>query len=502
MFEKELFNLFRGLRRAYGMYKIEGKSAKGKVEGKAVTIQELLTEEHWAKHLAGEKGIGIVPITDRNTCAFAAIDIDVYNLDLKKLEANIRKLQLPLVVCRTKSGGAHLYLFLTEEVSAKIIRKYMTQWAIALGYPGVEIFPKQDTLAGPEDVGNWINMPYFDAERTMRYAVHNGLALQLDEFVAYAQSMVVSEEDLTFVEFAGTDELLKGAPPCLVTLALNGVPEGSRNNALYNFAVLARQQRDGQDWQDLLGEFNNEYLNPPLPLSEVNALVKSLGKKDYFYKCKDAPINNVCNKELCRTCDYGIGGSSQDPGVTIGELTKILTDPPVWIIQVDSARLELETDDLLMQRRFAKKCVEVINVLPTPLKASDWGVLVNGMLANVREIEAPPDSGTRGLFMYYLESFCTTRAPANKKDEILLGKPFHDMGRTYFRVADFMRYLEQQRFRDVRGNRIYSTMRDEIKDVQHHFTMLRGKGTNYWSVPSFDMQTEAHDVPKIPEEEF
>ena len=497
---EKLFAIFRGLHRAYGAYTIEGKDERGKATGKAKTIQAELTIEHWQAHLDGAQGIGVVPITDDGLCYFAAIDVDVYNLDLKQLEKNINKLQLPLIVCRTKSGGAHLYLLLKNGAPAKLIRRYLTQWAIALGFPGVEIFPKQDELTGPEDVGNWINMPYFDAERTTRYCIHNGKALSVDKFIKRCKGMSVELEDLEYVELTPPEEELKGAPPCLVTLAINGVPEGMRNNALYNFAVLAKQ-RKGEEFEDLLGEYNTKYMTPPLPFSEVAALVKSMKKKDYFYKCNEPPVSTCCNKELCRDCEYGIG-SGNDPGVQIDELTKIDTDPPLWIIQIAGKRMQLETDDLLMQRRFGKKCVETINFLPRSLKPDEWKKLVNELLLDVHVVEPPPDADSRGLFVHHLEQFCTNRTPANQRDEILLGKPYHEEGRTYFRTADFVKYLEQQRFRGVGPNRIYTEMRERVDDLQHHFSRLRGKGVNYWSIPSFDEQIEEHEIPNMPEEEF
>jgi hypothetical protein len=50
------------------------------------------------------------PINQDNLCKFGALDIDTYDLDHKALGAKIRKLKLPLLHCRSKSGGAHLVL--------------------------------------------------------------------------------------------------------------------------------------------------------------------------------------------------------------------------------------------------------------------------------------------------------------------------------------------------------------------------------------------------------
>ena len=499
---KKLFELFKGLTRAHGRYTVQGRDAKkNKVAGKATTVQNELTEVEWHNHLTGKQGIGVVPINDDNECNFAAIDIDVYDLDFDDLESKLNKLKLPLVMCRTKSGGAHLYLFLSDPAPAVDVRSRVTQWAIALGFPGIEIFPKQDYLASQDDVGNWINMPYFDAERTTRYCIKDSKALSLGAFIEHAYSQRVLLEDTEEIELQDPADGLSGAPPCLRTLAANGIPEGTRNNALYNFAVLAKMMDSGGDqWPDTLGKFNNDYLQPPLPLSEVNVLVKSLNKKDYFYKCKDAPCQQVCNKDICRKAEYGIGGNGDDPGIQIDGLTKICTNPPVWIVQVAGARLQMQTEEFMTQQKFAKKCIEAINFFPMTLKTNKWKQLLNSLLREVREIEAPDDAGTVGQFLYHLEQFCM-RSPANNKDELLLGKPWHEDGRTHFRSADLFKYLEQQRFRDVKGNQVFAILKQDC-DVEHHFSNLRGKGVNYWSVPSFEEQQEDFAVPKIDGEEF
>ena len=50
---------------------------------------------------------------------WAAIDIDVNDIDHTGLEEKVVELELPLVVYRSKSGGAHCYLFLEEPCPAK-----------------------------------------------------------------------------------------------------------------------------------------------------------------------------------------------------------------------------------------------------------------------------------------------------------------------------------------------------------------------------------------------
>jgi len=114
--------IFAGLDIAYGTYKIEGSRHDGKQAGKAVVVRKPPTDDLWEKHLNGvEPSLGIIPIRADNTCTWGCIDIDQYPLDHKGLIAKVRRLELPLVVCRSKSGGAHVFLFTKSPIPAGVL---------------------------------------------------------------------------------------------------------------------------------------------------------------------------------------------------------------------------------------------------------------------------------------------------------------------------------------------------------------------------------------------
>jgi hypothetical protein len=104
--------IFSGLDIAYGTYKIESSRGDGKQAGKAVVVRKPPTDDLWVKHLEGvEPSLGIIPIRSDNTCIWGCIDIDQYPLDHAGLIKKVRHLELPMIVCRSKSGGAHVFLF-------------------------------------------------------------------------------------------------------------------------------------------------------------------------------------------------------------------------------------------------------------------------------------------------------------------------------------------------------------------------------------------------------
>ena len=97
--------------------------------------------------------------------------LTTYPIDYKKIINKIRNLQLPLVPCRSKSGGMHIFLFLKNPVSARLVREKLREVASGLGYSSVEVFPKQSTiLIEKGDLGNFLNLPYYNSKSTTRYA--------------------------------------------------------------------------------------------------------------------------------------------------------------------------------------------------------------------------------------------------------------------------------------------------------------------------------------------
>ena len=169
---EEFKSIFEGLDVAYGQHQSEGKRADGKQEGKSYIVKKLITEELWSDHLRGKgPSLGIIPIMADNTSKWGCIDIDTYPIDYNKIIHTVRKLKLPLIPCRSKSGGLHLFLFFKNPVSAKLVREKLREVASGLGYSSVEVFPKQSTiLIEKGDLGNFLNLPYYNARNTTRYA--------------------------------------------------------------------------------------------------------------------------------------------------------------------------------------------------------------------------------------------------------------------------------------------------------------------------------------------
>lgn len=504
---QRLMDLFEGYDGAHGthggMVRNPDKHEKLEIKTSARTVREPVTLELWMDHLEGTHPLGIIPTRRDNTCVWGCIDVDKYDIDHGAIVRQLRESRLPLMLCRTKSGGAHLYLFMTEPVPAAEIQAKLRDLAAMLGFGGSEIFPKQTkVLTESGDLGNWLNMPYLGGDDTERYAVNEqGRGLTLRQFLAKAEAARQTPDEMVSLG-RGTvreDDEFRDGPPCLQHLSQVGFQEGGRNNGLFAIGVFLKKKFPDK-WELLLDQFNQRYLVPPLPAPEVTQMTKNLRTKDYKYKCSDMPLANHCNAGLCRTRRHGVGTRGTVP--VMGSLAVLNTDQPVWFLDVGGERIELTTDELQQPSRFQKRCMEAIHTVVPIMKKDTWDHILQGLYENLTIIEAPAEVSLAGQFFEHLETFCTDRQQAATREEIILGKPWHDeaVGRVYFRLRDIQEYMEKVKFRELTRTQMTNKIREMGGDTD--FFNIKGRGVNVFWVPAkiFSVQDQDHGLPDIREE--
>ena len=349
------------------------------------------------------------------------------------------------------------------------------------------------------DTGNFLTLPYFGGDQTMRYAIKDdGTAATLDEFYELYEQWAQGP-DLQFPEGPKEpDHPIKDGPPCLQALCAQGVPEGTRNNALFNIGIYLKKVIPIH-WDDALVEHNLKYVSPPLPNNEVQVLVKQLHKKEYHYKCKDSPLNSFCNSGLCRTRKHGIGSNGPD-APQMSSLSKYNSEPPLWFLDINGKRIELDTESLFAQMAFQKACVEKLNILPPTLRKQDWEQLLNALLKEMVETEqiteASEDTSITGRFNDLLEEFCTHLQQAMDRDEILMGRPWTDdeEAKTYFRMKDLEAHLVRNNFKGMTHPKMAQRLRDLGGEPISLF--LKNRAARCWRIPRFNRQDAPFETPE------
>jgi hypothetical protein len=477
------FALLAGSNIAHGTFNVQGdRQRDGKKQGQARILREPPTVDHWRKHLLGETGLGIIPIKANNHCHWGAVDIDVYNLDHSALIKQVEKHKLPAVVCRSKSGGAHMFFFFTSEIAAADLQPKLVSVAALLGFAGSEVFPKQqEILVDRGDTGNFLNMPYFGGSHTTRFAYNDkGESLGPEEFLDFAERRQVDPESFLDheTEPKKAEEILPKGPPCLQQLAAQGFGEGGRNNALFNLGVYARMAAPDK-WEERIHHYNKTLMVPPLEDKEVNIIVAQLQKKEYFYKCDDQPIASYCNKEVCIGRKFGIGPGQKSND--LASLTKINGDPPIWIMDVDSKRVELGTDSLVSQKQFQKDCLNQINLYPKTMSEKAWAARMQTLLSSLTIIEVPPDATAKGEFEELLTSFCCDRARGVEREEILQGIAVWSDECVFFQLRDLQKHLKANNF--TRYSNVQVGLRLKDMKAEKVDWRIKGKTIHLWYLP-------------------
>jgi hypothetical protein len=444
--------IFEGNNSAYGQLILTGETTdKGKAVGKAFIKRESIPDKLWSDHLAGEDpALGVIPINEQNMCRWGCVDVDEYTgLDHKKITASIKSHKFPLMTFRSKSGGAHLFLFTKEFITASLMQSKLKLMAKVLGYDGCEIFPKQtEILAERGDTGNFLNLPYHGGKKGFRYTFNeDGSAASLEEFYKMHEEQSLTKEQVMEIQYKGEikdNDIFKDGPPCLNKLAVDGFGDGSRNNALFNVAIY-HKQANPDNWEDKVMEDNTKWMNPPLGFQEVKQLLASVGKRGYDkYRCKDQPICGVCNAAKCRTKKFGVG-FEEEQMPELNTLSKINSNPPQWFLNVGGKRIELKTEQLHNPNLFAIAVLDQANVVSPIPKAKDWReVYLTPLMMSLEEIQPLESLNHNNQLEYLLYDFTVHRAQARTKEDILNKSAWTDEeGFCHFRLDDFYGFAKR-----------------------------------------------------------
>jgi hypothetical protein len=446
------------------------------------TIASPATEEDYRKHLVGDLGLGIIPVTEQGNCYFGAIDIDIDTIDHGDLYARVLSRKLPLSVCRSKSGGAHLYVFFSQPYASGTVQTLLRKWCGLLGYPAkTEIFPKQ-TKSTTTNLGNWINLPYFNAENTVRYAFGNNGSQELEHFLSGITYYTGREEIDTSI---GKDLIqINQMPPCLKELTEEGLPPGTRNVGLFSYGVFYRKSSPN-GWQDKLRNHNKNYVSPPLATSEVEALIKSLENRQYQYKCDEEPLCSHCDRKTCLTLPFGVGHKPWEDDSNFDEfnltnLRKIKTDPPTYIVEVNSKDVHLNSDEFRSFEKFRKRIFELQDLVVRQIKQAQWEQKIRVLLLNKEDIEAPDDASIFGSVSGKIDDYLALSGRATNKEDLLRGLPIVEKEKILFQVDHLQRYLLSQKTL-IPNQELYSVL--HRRGCNFSLIKIKGKVIRAWAIP-------------------
>lgn len=446
---KNFMTLFSGNTDAHGVHIPDKVTVAGnKAPGRSTTERTPPSEGHFELHIKGEQGLGIIPIDKNGKVRFGAIDIDRYEqFDEKRWCRLIYENELPLTPFRSKSGGMHLFVFFSKPTNAEKVVQYLSfvRYLLCLS-DKTEVFPKQKVLVASQ-TGNWINLPYFNAEETTRY-MYDAAGNKLP----FAQAMLFAMDRRINIDDAIADlermHFAKG-PPCIQRLFLNRDTElrSNRNKALFNIATYFKAV-DENTYIDRTIACNRLF---PEPLSDTEVqrtVISSHERNTYPYQCNEEPLSDHCNREVCMSRPYGFSQGSI-ANVAVGQLTRHGTKDPYYIWEINGEPVQFKSErELMSQSIFRAMMIRYANKVPAPVKPAIWDSVVQRALNSMVTIEdeTADDMTTDTSVKTHLARFIKDRQVVSF-DDVADGFTYIDVekDKALFKVSFFLEYLFEKR---------------------------------------------------------
>jgi len=417
---EKYIKFFEGYRQAYGVadmstLKIDPESRKQKPVYR--WNDEELTDIVYNNHLEGTQSIGVQPCNENSNARFGVIDVDPHNyqeFDKKYFIDTIQEYKLPLIPILSKSGGLHLYLFMSEFVAASVIKSFLSNLLPLFKLkPDCEIFPKQtqltkDSETGQLNKGNFINLPYY--KKSERVAINlDGKPFSFDEFIQVVDSNTVCLADLKTItesieqqDMEGVDEEFIEGPPCLAHLSKIMKDPGfdGKDRFMYNYHVFVKMKY-ADTWQQKVMNapvkyFSGEHANA-WDKQHLNQKVRSWSKTMKGFTCTQSPISDHCKKGICVKKKFGILAGSKGSYPVLTNLKKIDLDPePEYEFDVtkpdgiSTATVHCKTIEHVNDQRKRRNAIAKAAGFPPPIIKGDEDQTVLEVLYKTQKVVSPP----------------------------------------------------------------------------------------------------------------
>jgi hypothetical protein len=444
---------------------------EGSKEGDYIPV----TKELYKEHLNGGNGLAIAPLMDtkdrQNVCFYAAIDIDVYDVNFTWLVNRLHQAGFKFTAFLSKSGGLHIYFFFgdpepadkTVEVLEKIVEVYGLRrlFVNEKNKSKVEIFPKQTARVSGSKIASCLFLPFYNAanKSTQNMLTPEGKLVGIVKALPVIKSMFTTVKELNRV----LDGLpYSDAPYCVQTVLLTGAlaENDGRNNFLFSAAVYLKKKYR-TDFEAVLQEMNDCF-EVPLEQKDVDSVYRSVTTNSYDgYGCKKSPCADYCDKRLCALREYGVGrrrGNHVTGADCWGELSKVMAEEPYysWKVRInpdeDFREVHFDgVDDLHNQAVIQKRCWRDLNWAPFRVKDNDWIATVNKAMEGIenREILVPKGTDTtamgelRGLFTQFLTQ---RRSQNGQPVMVMLNQVYCSEGMYYFSTQGILTFLRHEKF--------------------------------------------------------
>jgi len=467
-------------------------------------VYEPVTLEHYEKHLKGESNLGIYFVLDDSTCHFAAIDLDEKDFNkAKAIRDELTKNSIPAYIAASKSKGFHIYCFAFERFKAVEIRRVLNHILKKLDIK-CEIFPKQDYHQpddppsekypkGQKHPGSYVNLPCFGHTRPFLAGdmkeVKLEVAIERIKFVpqeAIERVLQTLAKEPPLEETAAKRQKKQTAKlPCFEKM-MAGVLEGCRDEVAFRLAAhLHRQGMPPQLAEATLLEWDAKYNKPAIGSTLIRQKIKQAYSGKYGLGCLNDLIQPFCERDCPiyrkRHTEIDRRKMAGDKEMEIIGLSRLGTHPASFDLTIDGSKLTLAPADLLSLRKVKAAAIETLSYVPfSGMKTSEWEVLINSLLAEVKQEAAPPDASTQARYVECVYDWLETAPGAERQEDVEAGRPVKREDGFFFRMKDAVNYLAKHHRLSVEPSELYRVVKEAGGGTK---TIRLGKLFKLWSLP-------------------
>ncbi|MEI4484063.1 MULTISPECIES: TOTE conflict system archaeo-eukaryotic primase domain-containing protein [unclassified Phyllobacterium] len=457
-------------------------------------IKHGATVDDWQQHLDRERPLGMSPVMDDGTCLWGCIDVDEYGSDRRfELLNRIKIAKLPLVMCESKSGGAHLFLFLSEPAPAGEVHKSLRAFAEKLGISKPDLFP-----SNPDgDIGNQLNMPFLGDDRP--YIDHNGLPKTIPEFLErIARGKVTPEAMRKAARIANNSQTAEAE-----NAAVAEPPAGTLTDAMQRLALWQARFAGTAPFELRYVHANSILAAAAFDLARYvrdcdlpEADAQGSMRKAWLTRKADeggdeATFDDIWPRQFAKGLAKGspvrVPSGAMLPYIERVQVDRDEKGKKLWLIQIEGKTVQATTAELADWKKFNECCIEYVGKrIPFIRSKEVWGRYTDRAYAIAEEIPQEHIYSEDEQFREQLEVFVMDRHRALDRDEIHLGKPWEDEdhGIHVFLMQALERHLRQSGSKFAMESRTALGKRIRKLDGDAKNMRLKGKIVNVFFVPS------------------
>ena len=242
-------------------------------------IKSPLTTQVFTDHLNGVTPIGVypmVPIKGDWYTVWGCTDIDTGDLQAAiNLQEAFKEIGIKAYIEKSRSKGYHVWVFASEPVLAKDMRRMFLACHQVVDYPAREVNPKQESLSSSMQYGNYVRLPYPNypdlSAPNRRIIRRDETPVSLDDFLDSAERNLVDP---------ATVKLLAGyyKPPVTKTINTNyeqceSLPIAMRNLNPLGKVIWRDGPLEGNDRSRTLVRLGHECVASGLNPSETKVVL-------------------------------------------------------------------------------------------------------------------------------------------------------------------------------------------------------------------------------------